>query len=164
VKKPRILSARFRQSLAQGSTVPVLEGPHAVQVEQGNAVCAFKDVIEIGLSSRQGSEFSVDECDTPLLMWKRQVSEEIFQPTAFGQLDHLIGKTGSVVSACKASQWAIEPNVDRDCTHSTSSYRRKDTDLISFGQQISELLRFTVDKYQQSTLFAEIEPIDEVSD
>jgi hypothetical protein len=62
---------------SQRGAVPVVVGPHALQVEKGYPIAVLEVVIDIWLKARHGTEVAVDEGDAPLLGGQSQTPQEI---------------------------------------------------------------------------------------
>ena len=54
---------RFGHFIHHGHAETILNRPHAVQVEEGQAVAILESVVKIWLQSRHGAQFTVDKGD-----------------------------------------------------------------------------------------------------
>jgi hypothetical protein len=72
-----VLVQRPRHAGCHGHTVPVLEGPHAVQVKEGHSVAVLENLVEIGLEAGHGAQVPIDEGYASLFRGERELVEKI---------------------------------------------------------------------------------------
>ena len=80
MKKVIILLHLPRHAGRHGGAVTVLEGPHAVQVEEGHSVAILEEMIQVGLTVGHGAQVSINKGDAALLGRHGQLFQEIFDP------------------------------------------------------------------------------------
>ena len=68
---------RISHLFRDGSTVPVLEWPHTLLVEERNTVFIFKGGFQVRLNPGHGAQFAIDKGDPSFLRCHVQFRQEI---------------------------------------------------------------------------------------
>ena len=106
-----ILFGGIFEAISHGDAVPVLVGPHAVQMEESDAVSVRESLIEVGLPSRHRREVPVDKSNSPFGCGNGKLRKKILQKASIGKFDLQIGSAVVFVSFGITRQRAIEPEV-----------------------------------------------------
>src|SRR3990172_4173449 len=146
VTNPLILARlhRLGHFPQHGNAMAILEGPHAVQIEESHAVVIFQRMIEIRLKVGHGAQLPVDERDAAPLGRHLQNSQKVADRTPFGQFDFWVGMTAAILLATITRQFAIQPDIHKNIRHSASSNRWEYAHFIAVFEPAIGLLNNSI--------------------
>jgi hypothetical protein len=81
-------------------------------VEEGDSVAVLEPLVEIGLHSGHGGEFSVYEGDAPLLRRKGEALEEVVKAATFLEIDLCVSEPLPTALRGITGEWSVEPKID----------------------------------------------------
>lgn len=100
-----------------GCAVPILDGPHTVQVKESHPVAVLESMVEIRLKVGHSTEVSINKAKASLLGGQSERLQKITNLASGGQIHMQVGMVLTSRVTAVARQWTVEPDINRDRIH-----------------------------------------------